>query len=195
MKSITTKSILIIIAVLISVVQLLADENQKWHIVLDKPLASDEAIQVAIDDLNKAGETIGIQFIKTANTKEKYDHTIIVGAPERNELTKSLVEKKKLTLKGVSCDQGYEIVTQSIDGRKVMVVAGGSMLGEAYGLFWIYDRLKVTGNIPDINTVREPALKIRFSGGGSKSLMRQALRNGATWVWGSHTVNKLVPWD
>ncbi len=195
MKSITTRSILIIIVVLISVVQLFAGENQKWHIVLDKPLASDETIQVAIDDLNKAGEAIGIQFIKTTNTKEKYDHTILVGAPERNELTKSLVKKKKLTLKGVSCDQGYEIITQSIDGRKVMVVSGGSILGEAYGIFWIYDRLKVTGNVPDINTVREPALKIRFSGGGSKSLMRQALRNGATWVWGSHTVNKLVPWD
>ena len=25
--------------------------------------------------------------------------------------------------------------------------------------------------------------------------MRQALRYGATWVWGSHTVNKLIPWD
>ena len=195
MKSLITKSLITMIVSLISILQLFAVETQNWHIVLDKPLASDEAIQVAIDDLNKAGEAFGIQFIKTTNTKGKYDHSIIVGSPERNELTKSLVEKKTLILQNLNCEQGYEIVTKSIDGRKVMAVSGGSILGEAYGLFWIYDRLKVTKKVSDINTVREPALKIRFSGGSSKVQMRQALRNGATWVWGSHNVNHLVPWD
>jgi len=195
MKSIMTKSIITIIASLISAMQLFAVETQKWHIVLDKPLASDEAIQVAIDDLNKAGEVFGMQFIKTTNTKEKYSYSIIVGSPERNELTKSMVEKKTLTLQGLSSEQGYEIVTKSIEGGKIIVVSGGSILGEVYGLYWIYDRLKVTGNVPDINTIRKPELKIRFTSGNTKAQMKRALRYGATWVWGSHTVNHLVPWD
>ncbi len=189
------KNLFTILVLSVTVIQALSAEAQKWYIVLDKPLASDVAIQVAIDDLNKAGETFGIQFIKTTKTNKKYPNSIIVGSPERNTLTKSMVEKEKLTLTGTSGEQGYEIVTRLMDGIKVMIVSGGSILGEAYGLFWISDRLKVTGTISDINTVREPELKIRFAGGNSKSQMRQALRYGATWVWGSHTVNHLVPWD
>ena len=172
MKSLTTKFFISVIVLLFSATQIFAAETQKWHVVLGKPLASDEAIQVAINDLNKAGETLGIEFIKTTNTKKRYPNTIIVGSPERNEFLKSLVEKGKLTLEGVDCEQGYEIVTKSIDGRKVMAVSGGSVLGEVYGLFWIADRLKVNGTIPDINTVRQPELKIRFFGGGSKAQMR-----------------------
>ena len=194
-KTLISKFLFTVFASLISVMQLFAIETHKWYIVVDKPLASDEAIQVAIDDLNKTGETYDIQFIKTTNTKKKYSNSIVVGSPERNGYTKSLVEKGKLTLEGVNCDQGYEIVTKTIDSRKAIFVSGGSILGEAYGLFWISDRLKVNGTVSDINIVREPELKIRFAGGNSKSQMRQALRYGATWVWGSHTVNHLVPWD
>ncbi|MCK5468705.1 MAG: hypothetical protein KAI99_09350, partial [Cyclobacteriaceae bacterium] len=161
MISLKTKLSLIVTVLLISVTQLYPADSQSWYIVLDKPLASDEAIQVAIDDLNKSGEAFGIQFIKTSKTNKKYSNSIIVGLPERNGYTKSLVEKGKLILEDVNGEQGFEIVTKSIDGKKVMVVSGGSILAEVYGLFWISDRLKVTGNVPDINTVREPELKIR----------------------------------
>ena len=186
---------LILYISLISITQLFATEIEKWHILVDNPLSSDEAIQVAINDLNKAGEIFGLQFIKTTSTKKIYPNSIIIGSQDRNRLTKSLIKKGKLVLEGVQEEQGYEIITKIVNGKKVIIVSGGSILGEAYGLFWIADRLKVTGKIPDINTIRLPELKIRFSGGNSKSQMRQALRYGATWVWGSHTVNKLVPWD
>ena len=78
-----------------------------------------------------------------------------------------MIKKNKLALTGVQDEQGYEITTKTINGKRVMVVSGGSILGEAYGLFWIADRLKVTGSIPNINTIRIPELKIRFSGGNS----------------------------
>ena len=187
--------LLSLIISLISIAQLFASENQKWYVILDDPLSSDKAIQVAIDDLNKAGEIYGLQFIRTTKTNKIYPNTIIVGSSARNQSTRWLIKKKKLTLIEVQEEQGFEIVTKTIDGKRVMIVSGGSVLGEVYGLFWIADRLKVTGNIPDINTIRIPELKIRFAGGNSKSQMRQALRYGATWVWGSHTVNKLIPWD
>ena len=180
---------------LISVMNLFAVETEKWYVILDKPLASDEAIQVAIDDLNNAGKVFDIQFIKTTNTKKIYVNSIIVGSPERNSLTSSLLKKKKLLLQATYGEQCYEIVTKSIEGRKVILVSGGSVLGVAYGLFWIADRLKVNGFIPNINTIREPELKIRFLSGSSKSEVRDALRYGATWIWGSHTVNHLVPWN
>ncbi|MEN8194432.1 MAG: hypothetical protein ABFS12_16545, partial [Bacteroidota bacterium] len=153
------------------------------------------AIQVAIDDLNKSGKAFEIEFVKTTNFEKKHTNSIIVGSPERNRIIKSFVEKEKINLENLNCEQGYEIITNSINGRREIIVSGGSVLGEAYGLFWILDRLRVTGSIPEINTKREPALKIRFSGGRSKTQMRQALRNGATWIWGSHSANKLVPWD
>ena len=187
--------LLTLIIALSSIAQIFASENQKWYVIVDSPLSSDEAIQVAIDDLNKAGEFFGFEFIKTTSTKKIFSNSLIVGSPERNQLTRSLIKKNKLVLTGVQDEQGYEITTKTINGKRVMVVSGGSILGEAYGLFWIADRLKVTGSIPNINTIRIPELKIRFSGGNSKSQMRQALRYGATWVWGSHTVNNLIPWD
>ena len=118
MKLKSAKFFITVIALLFSVMQLFATENQSWYIVLDKPLASDEAIQVAIDDLNKSGEAFGIQFIKTTNTKKKYANSIIVGSPERNGFTNSLVEKEKLTLEGVHDEQGYEIITKSIPPAK-----------------------------------------------------------------------------
>ncbi len=195
MKSFVVKSLFIHLVLLTAVLQLNAADLQTWPVVLDKQLASDEAIQVAIDELNEVGTAFNIQFIKTISIKKIYPNSLIVGSPARNKLTKSLLDKKKLEVVGGYGEQGYEIVTKTVDGRKVMLVSGESILAEAYGLFWIADRLKVSGIVSDINTVREPELKIRFAGGNSKSQMRQALRYGATWVWGSHTVNHLVPWD
>lgn len=195
MKSLALNSLFIPFVLLTAAMQLIAAEPQTWHVVLDKPLASDEAIQVAIDELNEAGTAFNIRFIKTTGIKKKYPNSIIVGAADRNGRTKSLVDKKKMDLAGGYGEQGYEIVTKTIDGRKVMLVSGECILAEAYGLFWIADRLKVSGKVSEINTVREPELKIRFSGGGSKPQMRQSLLNGATWVWGSHSANKLIPWD
>ncbi len=88
------KTLFTILVLSVTVIQPPSAEIQNWYIVLDKSLASDEAIQVAIDDLNKSGKTYGIQFIKTTNTKKKYTNSIVVGSPERNRYTKSLVEKK-----------------------------------------------------------------------------------------------------
>jgi hypothetical protein len=55
--------------------------------------------------------------------------------------------------------------------------------------------MKVFKKIPDINITRIPELKIRFTGGGTKEAMQNALRVSATWVHGGYSVNNLVPWD
>ena len=83
-----------------------------------------------------------------------------------------------------------------------MVVSGGSILGDVYGIYWIRDRMLVCKELPDINITRIPALRIRMSlswgrsahGGGSKEDMRRALRLSINWVAGPPVLD-LVPWD
>lgn len=172
---------------------LIAKEN--WQVIIGPKLISDEAIKVALEDLKITGANYGLEFIITDDSSPIEMNSILVGNKTKNEIVKNLEEKNLITLVALTEEQSFQIITANINSNKVMVVSGGSLIGEAYGLFWIIDRLKVTGGIPDINTIREPELKIRFSRGASKAEMKQALRYGATWVWGSHSVNRLVPWD
>ena len=73
----------------------------------------------------------------------------------------------KISLKGAADEQGYEIITHELDKKQVMIISGGSIIGDVYGLFWLLDRLKVYKQVPEINEVRVPAMKIRFTGGGA----------------------------
>ncbi len=172
---------------------LFASEN--WKIIISNNLKSDEAIKVALEDLNNAGLNSGIEFNIANESSQIEKNTILIGNENRNKVVKSLIAKNQIELINLTEKQSFQIKTTKIASQKVMVVSGGSILGEVYGIYWILDRLKVTGNVPDINTLREPELKIRFLSGNSKSQMRRALHYGATWVWGSHNVNHLVPWD
>lgn len=166
-----------------------------WSIVAGEASLNDEAIKVAINDLMETGEKFGISFNVIGDTDTPAGNVLILGSPSRNKITSELTLDGQFQFKELDCEQGYQIITEEAGGRKVMALSGGSFLAESYGLFWISDRVKVNGYVPDINTIRVPELKIRFSGAGSKAQIRKALRNGATWVWGSHSVNKLVPWD
>jgi hypothetical protein len=127
---------------------------------------------------------------------------IIVGDATRNKKTKELINEKAVSLSPLDDNQGYEIVTRSVKGNKIMVVAGGSVIGDVYGLYWIWDRIRVYKSLPDINVKRTPALKKRLSlawgrrasGGGSKEAMRHALRLSVNWVSGAPVLD-LVPWN
>ena len=187
------KKIIVLMGFFLFSQNLFAGEN--WKIVISNQLKSYEAIKVALDDLRKTGSDYGIEFIVADDSSPIEMNTILIGNKTRNKIVKNLVAKNLLNLVALTEEQSFQITTTEINSDKVMVVSGGSILGEVYGLFWICDRLKVNGYIPDIDTMREPELKIRFTSGNSKEQMRQALRYGATWVWGGHTINNLVPWD
>ena len=187
------KSISLIFLISLLPLKLFGGEN--WKIVISDELKNDEAIKVALEDLMSIGSDYGIEFIIANEHSQIENNTILVGNKTRNVSVQNLATQDNINFVNLTEEQSFQIITAKMDSKNVMIVSGGSILAEAYGIFWIIDRLKVTRNIPDINTVREPELKIRFSGGGTKAQMRQALRNGATWVWGSHTVNHLVPWN
>ena len=60
MKTFLSKSIIFFVLILLSGLHLFAKETKTWHIIVDKALANDEAIQVAINDLNEAGKLVNI---------------------------------------------------------------------------------------------------------------------------------------
>jgi hypothetical protein len=169
--------------------------NENWQIIIGSKFLSDEAINVALEDIKITGAKYGIEFIITDDSAPIGKNSILVGNKSKNENVKNLAGKNLIQLVDLTEDQAFQIITKKINNNNLIIVSGGSIIGDVNGIFWIIDRLKVNGSIPDINTIREPELKIRFSGGGSKSQIRRALRYGATWVWGNHSVNNLVPWD
>ena len=162
-----------------------AQTIRNWQIIVPAQLQNEEAIKVALTDLQTFGKEIGINFQVTDDTKAIKGPAIVVGDAAINETTAKLSRKNDLTLQGVEDPQGYEIITSNTKHGKVMVIAGGSLIGNVYGLYWLWDRMRVYRTMPDINVIRNPALKTRMSlawgrrafGGGSKETMQQALRD------------------
>jgi len=174
---------------------LLSAESRDWHISVGRALANDAGIQTALGDLETSAAKFGIQIAPLVEGGTLSRNLIVVGAPERNALTALLVQDHTISLQELGDPQSFEIASGVTKGRRVVVVTGGSVLGEVYGLYWIWDRLRVNGEIPVINISRKPELKIRFTGGASTNAISNALRYGATWVSGGQSVNDLIPWD
>jgi hypothetical protein len=174
-------------------------QAKEWTIVINKNLQTDEAIKVAISDLIETGKQTGNSFTLANDSKLPDTPSILVGRPDQNKLVSKYASK--LVLEKNIISQGFQISTTKINGRKIIVISGGDILGNVYGLFWLCDRIRVNDSIPDINVIREPESKIRISpswgrrgaDGNSKEEIRNALRNGLNWVSGPAILD-LVPW-
>ncbi|NOY57651.1 MAG: hypothetical protein GXO75_01785 [Calditrichaeota bacterium] len=169
-----------------------------WSVILPTDATQEEAIKVVLGDLQNIGKQFGLQFKTVDAGKTISNHSIIVGDPVRNKYTARLVKNGNIQLKGVDDPQGYEIITRDIDidGGREIIVAGGSLIGDVYGLYWIWDRLRVYKEIPEINVKREPALKIRYTRiqVKSKEDIRRAFRWDLNLVYGENPL-ALIPWD
>ncbi|MCL4693396.1 MAG: hypothetical protein KJ060_12915 [Candidatus Hydrogenedentes bacterium] len=166
-----------------------AQSAETWRIVIGPEHAVEEATRVAVADLTAAFEDCGL----TLSTAEAANgNAILVGSAARDVTPIDTPDDP----------EGYAIKTIDRDGARTILVSGGSVIGEVYGLYWILDRLRVYGAVPEINTVRTPAMKIRFGaawgrhggGGNSKDEMRAALRQSINWVSGPAVLD-LVPWN
>ena len=196
MKKIKTwveiRKILLLLFLFVLTHPLLSHEKENWYILLSKSLLDDEAIKVVLKDLKETGLHYGLKFTIQNDNKKLSQNSILVGAPDRNVQTARLVKKGKIQLQGVNDPQGYEIITKKIDGKRVMIVSGGSIIGDVYGLYWIWDRIRVFKKLPEINVNRIPKLKTcislswgrRGSAGESKEAMQRALRYSINWVSG-----------
>lgn len=164
-----------------------------WTIVTSPELAKDAAIQSAIEDLRTDGNAIGISIKSATQIPEQFDGLIVVGDPGRNASTAALLERKTVRLQGVDDPQGFEIRTVPHAGSRLMVIAGGSIRGDVYGLYWLWDRMRVLKSIPDLDLIRTPRLPIRLTSATDARGLRIALRHTATWVTGGSILD-LVPW-
>lgn len=106
----------------------LGPENKHWEILIDKSLQVDEAIGVALRDLQETGLMHGINFT-IRNSQGVLQNAIVVGSPDRNELTARLVSDQNVRLQTIEDPQAYEILTQVINGRRVIIVSGASRIG------------------------------------------------------------------
>ncbi len=191
------------VAVLVSVIFCLRtfaedveSKGKIWKIVLGDQVASDEAIKVAVSDLQTVGKEVGLQFeLGKANSESPVD-AILVGNAKENPGTANLLKQGKIGLQPLSDPQGYEIITLRQNGGRTMVVSGGSVIGDVYGIYWLIDRIRVNKEIPDINTKKEPLFKIRSTRSivTSKEDIRKAFRYTINVVYGENPLS-LIPWD
>ncbi|MCC6488309.1 MAG: hypothetical protein IT364_12495 [Candidatus Hydrogenedentes bacterium] len=173
----------------------------QWTVLIPDSYRGEEAIRAALDDLEEAGANFGIAFeVASApcvgDPFVAQENTILVGGPGVNTATKYLQSEGKLTFDGVAESEGYEISTIATGPARVMALAGGSVLGDAYGIYWIRDRLLVNGQLPDINMRRAPALGIRYTRieVRSEEDIRRALSYGLNTVYGENPL-RLIPWN
>jgi hypothetical protein len=194
-------SLILIHSILFSALQS-ANQNQKWQIIVSQSLIQDKALQVALEDLETTGLEYNLSFAISKEDVADIDNSIIVGDISRNKFTSHLVSEKKITLKTLENEQGYQIITLNSGGKRTLIISGGSIIGDVYGLYWLRDRIRVYKKLPDINITRIPAMKTRMSlawgrsafGGGSEQDMRRALRYSINWVPGPPILD-LVPWE
>ena len=169
-----------------------AQTGDTWRVVIGAEHEAEEATRIALEDLAVAFADRGLTLEAGAATGATIGNAILVGSAARDAGTIDTPEDP----------DGYAIRTIDQNGAHMILISGGSVVGEAYGLYWIRDRLRVTGHIPEINTIRVPAMKIRFGaawgrrgfGGSSKEQMRMALRQSINWVSGPAVLD-LVPWN
>ena len=175
-------------------------ENEKWNVVFHPDLQNDEAVKVAMDDLNKTGADYKIQFSVIQSKRLPKGNIILVDIPGGSGSVRKLAgDMHSDDLPG---KDGFRIATQTMKGGRVMLVSGADITGAVYGLYRVWDRLRVYKKIPDINETREPKLKVRVSpswgrrgaDGNTNEEMRNALRNGINWVSGPPVLD-LIPWD
>ncbi len=169
-------------------------QTSRYEIVMDATLAQDQAVQVVLADLQSAGKRNGTEFFRTVR-KLPADVAVITPAPAKQDLLTKL-NQARIPLQPPAHPEGYEITTVPHAQGKSVIVAGRSAIAVVYGLYWLLDRMRVHGAIPDIHVKREPDLAIRKTRilVTSREDLHRALRFGLNVVFGENPL-RLIPWD
>jgi len=89
-----------------------AQPTQNWQIIVPDQLQNEEAVKVALNDLQTSGNEIGIHFQITDDKKALDGPAIIVGDASTNKTMANISKKYNIDFKGVADPQGYEIITK-----------------------------------------------------------------------------------
>ncbi|HOV32180.1 MAG TPA: hypothetical protein PLX23_02300 [Candidatus Hydrogenedens sp.] len=178
-----------------------ADE---WIVQIPPELKEQTLVSFALNDLETTCKKYNISLqVLDADTFHTEQNTILVGNPNENKLTAKLIEQQKIESPKEISPEGFVIQTiRQSASSFTLVLIGGDTIGEAYGLYWILDRLQVYRTIPPINAERVPAFPHRIAfawgrlshGGASEEQLRLALRYGFNWVSGPNMLD-LIPWN
>jgi len=172
------------IALLLLASTTLCNAQTNWTIVLPPSYQDDAAIQFCLNDIKTLGQELHISFEVSYKTAEANSPVLFVGAPSRNPAAKTWIEQNQIDLPKAGHEQGFVIKTHQAKNNKAMFVSGGSETGDLYGLYWVWDRMRVTKTLPSLSAHRVPALKIRHAGGENETDIQNALRHTANWVSG-----------
>jgi hypothetical protein len=159
--------------------------QDNWSVIVSDNQRMDEALNVAINDLTSTGSQWGLSFKIIHKDLNKTGNMIIIGNPERNKLSRELYTAGNIEIGKIENPEGYQIISKKFaDGQKIFI-SGGSRSGDVYGLYWIWDRLRVNRQITGINVRREPTLSIRYTRVrvNSKEDIQRALRYGLNTVY------------
>ncbi len=160
--------------------------SEEWSILIDDVRGKDTAIMLAVNDLIQAGKPLGIDFSVAGPNEPVSGNRIVVGY--------DAVAQSGIAVDPATHQEGFRIHADTISGERLVAIAGGSIAGDVYGLYWLWDRLRVYKEIPEMDVERVPALEIRSGGGPSEQDMRNALRYTVNWTTSADT-NSLVSYD
>ena len=112
--------------------------------------------------LQSAAAVPGISFGMTERSAAVAGRVILLGTPGNNQSMALFCSDKEITPIAIDDPQGYQIISVLSDSGAVVLVCGSTVLADVYGLYRIIDRIRITGEIPMIDEIRIPELKIRF---------------------------------
>ena len=170
-------------------------DGSSWVVVISPSQLEFEAMRVSVEDLVKAGEKRGYVFSKSQEP-DSDGNMIVVGDPSRNPAASRFINGSEGEFGGVGSHQGYEIVTIGEERKRILLVIGGSPIGDVYGLYRIWDGIRVHGEVPELNLVEEPELEIRYTRVRvqSEEDIRHALRYRLNMVFGDNPL-RLIDWE
>jgi hypothetical protein len=186
---------LVALALLFLVLPIVA-KGAEWKVVIPQIYQSDEALRVALEDLRLTGHDFDVTFVMTTEAAPLKDNMILVGAPKVNPCTSAMVSSAAIGLEEIDHPQGYLIRTAAVEDRTIMLLVGGSVMGDIYGLYAIREQLRIHGEMTAINLVRKPSLQTRYTRirVRSKEDIRRAQRYGLNLVYGDNPL-RLIPWN
>ncbi|MCC6698869.1 MAG: hypothetical protein IT365_24810 [Candidatus Hydrogenedentes bacterium] len=167
---------------------------ESWHVILGETPQPESGLALAVADLQAALEKVGASVTVHHDAADPGGNVIAVGNPSRNGLTASFVAGGAVRLAEIPNPEGFEIRPVKSEGRRALVVSGGGPAGEVYGVYWLWDRVRVAHAVPELDVRREPAFYVRSGGGTSIEDMNASLRYTANWVSYPNS-NALVPWE
>jgi len=130
-----------------------------WVIIPGEGNSSDAAYTIAVADLQDACDQVGIELNQGNTTSAASGNCILVGNAVRNATVAAMISTSNIEFQNIQNSQGFEMATvHQPGGTKALIIAGGGIEGDIYGLYWLWDRIRVFKTIPELNLVRIPAL-------------------------------------